>query len=172
MADNGGSWGSSELLGLLAMAAIAVTVATVLPVWWVWRVVVAVAGTLLLFFVVSLFSPSLARLARFLSGAARPGPPLSGGDLRLGGSLKATVIRAGASADDPEAARVVAEYLDGTANIEEVLPPDADVKAALASVVKRLNVPVKSVRALQGSKEVARWRPNLWRRVQMAWWRA
>ena len=165
-------WGSAELFGLLAVAGCMATFVTVLPLWWVWKILMFLPATLFVFVVVSFFSPSLGRLARFLAGVSRPGPSFTEGQLGISGELRSTVIRRGVDKDDTDAGRIVAEYMDGCINVEEVLPAAADLKAALATNVKSFVVPVKSVRALRGTTEVARWRPNAWRRIQMAWRRA
>lgn len=165
-------WGSGELVGLLTVAAIVITVITVLPLSWVGKVLLVVPATVFVFTLVSFLSPNLARLARFLAGASRPGPPFTAAQLGTSDGVRATVIRRGVGEDDMHAGRIVAEHMDGTTHVEELLPPDWDLKAALDATVKNFNVPVKSVRALRGATEVARWRPNLWRRLQMAWRRA
>ncbi len=86
--------------------------------------------------------------------------------------MKATVIRAGANPNYPSAVRVVSEDLDGKLHVEEVLPPGADVVKAMREMVSRFVVPIRSLRAMQGSTEVARWKPSLWQRLRLALRRA
>jgi hypothetical protein len=162
-------WSNTHFVGLIVVVGIVVTVATVLPVWWVWKLLIVFVASPIAFLLVSLFSAPIRRLATFLFGIAKPGPPFRQPQLTFHSGVRSTVIRAGAREDDPAAARVISEYLDGSPHVEEVLPHDADVELAMKEVTKRLKVPVKSVRAMRGMVEVGRWTPGLRQRIRAAW---
>lgn len=137
--------------------------------WWL-RAVLSVAFASVFIFVLSALSPSIARLVRFLALVPRPGTPVD--TIRISSSVKATVIRAGANPDDPGAARVLSEDVNGNLHVEEVLPPGADVVTAMREMVPRFVVPVRSLRAMRGNEEVGRWKPSPWQRCRLAAQRA
>lgn len=119
---------------------------------------------------ISFLSPHIGRLARFLVLVPRPGPPFASVDVKMGASLATTIIRAGADSNDPDACRVISEDLNGNAHVEEVLPPGADVEKAIKDTIPRFTTtPIRSLRAMRGDREVARWTPNVWRRMGWAW---
>jgi hypothetical protein len=143
-----------EVVLLFVIFAIVVGVALTLSVAWPWKLVVIVVGTPAATMLCSLISPQLGRLARFL--LLVPQPQMLAANVTFKASVMMTVTRAGANADDPNACRVVTEYLDGTLHVEEVLPPNADVVKAMKDTIPRVTIPVLSVRAMRGSVEVAR----------------
>lgn len=85
----------------------------------------------------------------FLALVPRPGPPVDA--ILTSSSVKATVIRAGADPDDPGAARVLSEDVNGNLHVEEVLPSGGDVVTAMREMVPTLVVPVRNLRAMQGN---------------------
>lgn len=164
-------WGRPAFVGLLAIFALVLGLAAALPVHWLWKALIVVVSTPMLMFLISLFSKPINRLATFLVRLPPPGPPVTSGGITPKGSLTLTVIRAGSSLEDPEAARVLSEDVNGAIHVEEVLPRDADVEKAMKDTIPRLMVPVRSLRAMRGDIEVARWTPNIWRRLRWSWGR-
>lgn len=155
---------------LVVALTLVVTVTVVLPVPWPWMMLIVPVATVALTVILSLFSPQIGRLAEFLARVPGPGSQLTA-TIGLVASVTLTVIRAGADVDDPNACRVVTEHLDGTFHVEEVLIQDADVVSAMNNWVPRVAVPIRSVRAMRGAQEVARWTPNLWQRLKWTWTR-
>ena len=69
------------------------------------------------------------------------------------GGINLTVIRAGASDDDPDRIRVVYVY-KGEEKETEVLPPNTDPMPIMEDLITRVIVPISEVRAYRGDDEL------------------
>mgnify|MGYP006301563933 CR=1 FL=1 len=76
-----------------------------------------------------------------------------GWDSGSGSHASCTVIRAGASEDDPKAVRICYTH-KGREHVSEILPPGRDPQQCCEELIRSLNVSVTAVRAYVGDKMV------------------
>lgn len=147
---------------------LSIGIALLIPVAWYFRTLIALALGFLMVMMISVAAARFGQLFRFVAApiAFEPQVQQQTG-LTMTASL--TVTRRGADAADPKASRVVIEDAVGDQHVIVILPAGADPVPEMREVVAGLQVPVRSVRAMKGYLEVARWRPSLGARVALAW---
>lgn len=76
---------------------------------------------------------------------------------KVTGWASATVIRKDADPNNMDSGRIITEWADGTLHVSEVLPPQADLMAALNQTVANVveGSPIVRVHALRGFEQVA-----------------
>lgn len=71
--------------------------------------------------------------------------------------------------DEAEPVLLVREDLDGTVSLVHEISPWRNADVAVNEAVLQLEDPVRSIRAITRTKEIARWRPRLQERFAIAW---
>lgn len=141
--------------------------------WWL-TLIVGLGLSLALLPVIGLVSRPFGRLLRFLLAPIAASPaksrPMSNDSIGFSDSVHVQMRRGGEQETDPDAGRIIVDYPDGTSHTRIILPPGSDdLLAEYRHAVEHVAANVARIRAVDGSQEVARWRPGLASRIRRAW---
>jgi len=156
-------WSTAEFTFAFAVAGLIIASVVVPPGWPFWvRVAVAILAFPATVAVVARLAPILIATTRFLAGW--PLKPLQEEDLTSEEQLEGVEL-------EPTAWNIVAVELDGHLTVLESFPPlsDADPALVLQDARQRVTRPVRSLRLVHGTSEIAAWHPPLWRRLSLVW---